>query len=50
MNSDQILFNVIVNGCIFNGRLEEACKFLFESFNANIRLCEDVYKNIFTIC
>jgi len=46
MNPDQVLFNVIINGCIFNGRLEEACKFLKESFNANIRLCNDVYKNV----
>jgi len=46
MNPDQVLFNVIINGCVFNGKLEEACKFLFESFNANIRLCDDVYRNI----
>jgi len=46
MNPDQVLFNVIINGCIFNGKLEEACKFLKESFNANIRLCNDVYKNV----
>ncbi len=46
MNPDQVLFNVIINGCVFNGKLEDACKFLFESFNANIRLCDDVYRNI----
>jgi len=46
MNADQVLFNVIINGCVFNGKLEEACKFLFESFSANIRLCDDVYRNI----
>jgi pentatricopeptide repeat protein len=46
MNPDQVLFNVIINGCIFNGKLEAACKFLFESFEANIRLCEDVYRNV----
>jgi len=46
MNPDQVLFNVIINGCVFNGKLESACKFLFESFNSNIRLCEDVYKNV----
>jgi len=46
MNPDQVLFNVIINGCVFNGRLEEACKFLKESFNSNVRLCNDVYKNV----
>ncbi len=46
MNPDQVLFNVIINGCVFNGKLESACKFLFESFTANIRLCDDVYKNV----
>ncbi len=46
MNPDQVLFNVIINGCIYNGKLEEACKFLKESFNANIRLCDDVYRNV----
>jgi pentatricopeptide repeat protein len=43
---DQVMFNVIINGCVFNGKLESACKFLFESFKANIKLCNDVYKNI----
>ena len=44
---DQVLYNVIINGCVFNGRLEDACRFLFESFKANLRLCNDVYKNVF---
>jgi len=47
LKPDQVMFNVIINGCVFNGRLEDACRFLFESFKANIRLCNDVYKNIF---
>jgi len=46
INPDQVMFNVIINGCVFNGRLEDACRFLFESFKANLRLCNDVYKNI----
>jgi len=46
MCPDQVLFNVIINGCVFNGRLQNACNFLFEAFNANVRLCEDVYKNV----
>jgi len=47
LNPDQVMYNVIINGCVFNGRLEDACKFLFESFKANLRLCNDVYKNVF---
>jgi len=43
---DQVMFNVIINGCVFNGKLDAACKFLFESFKANIKLCNDVYKNV----
>ena len=46
MNPDQVLFNVIINGCVFNGRLQKACDFLFESFQSNVKLCDDVYKNI----
>lgn len=46
MDPDQVLFNVIINGCVFNGRLEEACKFLKESLDANIKLNNDVYKNV----
>merc|ERR1712032_1216474 len=46
MQPDQVLFNVIINGCVFNGKLENACKFLFDSFAANIKLCGDVYNNI----
>ncbi len=46
MRPDQVLFNVIINGCVYNGRLREACDFLKESFKGNIKLCGDVYKNI----
>jgi pentatricopeptide repeat protein len=46
LNPDQVMFNVIINGCVFNGRLDDACRFLFESFKANIKLCGDVYKNV----
>lgn len=45
LSPDQVMYNVIINGCIFNGRLPEACRFLIKSFEANIRLCEDVYRN-----
>jgi len=47
LSPDQVMYNVIINGCVFNGRLDDACKFLFVSFNANLRLCNDVYKNVF---
>ena len=43
---DQVMFNVIINGCVFNGKLNEACKYMFKSFENNIKLCEDVYKNV----
>ena len=43
---DQVMFNVIINGSVFNGRLNDACRFVFESFKANIKLCNDVYKNV----
>jgi len=46
LSPDQVMYNVIINGCIFNGRLSEACKFLMKTFTANLRLCEDVYRNI----
>jgi pentatricopeptide repeat protein len=46
LQPDQVMFNVITNGCVFNGKLDDACKFLFESFKANVKLCNDVYKNV----
>lgn len=46
LTPDQVMYNVIINGCVFNGRLDDACRFLFESFKANIKLCNDVYKNV----
>jgi len=46
LSPDQVMFNVIINGCVFNGRLEDACRFLFESFKHDIKLCNDVYKNV----
>lgn len=46
MSPDHVMFNVIINGCIFNGKLQDACRFLTLSFKANLRLCDDVYRNI----
>jgi pentatricopeptide repeat protein len=46
LSPDHVMYNVIINGCVFNGRLDDACRFLLKSFTANLRLCNDVYKNI----
>jgi leucine-rich PPR motif-containing protein len=46
LNPDHVMYNVIINGCVFNGRLDDACRFLMKSFTANLRLCNDVYKNV----
>lgn len=46
LTPDQVIYNVIVNGCVYNGRLSDACRFLFRSFLVNLRLCDDVYKNV----
>lgn len=43
---DQVMYNVIINGCVFNGRLQDACDYLFQTFEKNIKICNDVYKNI----
>lgn len=43
---DHVIFNIIVNGCIFSGRIEQACIYSLEAFDRNIRLNNDVYKNL----
>ncbi len=46
MSPDHVMYNVIINGCVFNGRLQDACRFLTLSFKANLKLCDDVYRNV----
>lgn len=43
-NPDQVLYNVIVNGCVFSGKLKQAIAFMYISFERNLRLCDDSYK------
>ena len=42
---DQVIYNTIINGCIFAGRLSNACTYLNESIKANVALAEDRNNN-----
>jgi len=46
LKPDHVLFNTIVNGCIFNQRWELACKYTLESFDFNVKMAYDIYRNV----
>ena len=43
---DHVLYNTIVNGSIFHGKLENACKYVLESFEKNVRMADDMYNSV----
>lgn len=44
---DHVLYNTIVNGCLYNSKWEMACKYTLEAFNIyNIKMASDIYRNV----
>ena len=43
---DHVVFNTIVNGCIFAGRLQVACQIFLHTIDLGIRLHVDIYNNL----
>ena len=46
LKPDHVLYNTIVNGCLYNQRWEKACLYTLESFNFNVKMAYNIYKNI----
>jgi len=46
LKPDHVLFNTVVNGCIFNQKWELACKYTLESFDYNVKIAYDIYRNV----
>jgi len=46
LRPDHVLYNTIVNGCLYNQKWELACKYTLESFNYNVKMAYDIYKNV----
>ena len=43
---DHLLYSFIINGCVFNKRLEKAIEILLESVDDGIKLNEETYNNV----
>lgn len=46
LQPDYVLYNTIVNGCLYHSRWEDACKYTLESFDRNVRMGYNIYKNV----
>lgn len=46
LKPDHVLYNTIVNGCLFNQKWELACKYTLESFEYNVKMAYDIYRNL----
>jgi len=43
LKPDHVLYNTIVNGCLYNQKLELACHYMIDSFNYNVKMADDMY-------
>jgi pentatricopeptide repeat protein len=46
LKPDHVLYNTIVNGCLYNQKWELACQYTLESFDMNVKIASDIYKNV----
>jgi len=46
LQPDHVLYNTIVNGCLFNQRWELAAQYTLESFEYNVKIAYDIYRNV----
>jgi pentatricopeptide repeat protein len=46
LKPDHVLYNTIVNGCLYNQRWELGCKYTLESFDYNVKIAYDIYRNV----
>ena len=43
---DHVLYNTIVNGCLYHYSWELACNYTLESFDMNVKMADDMYTNV----
>ena len=41
---DHVVYNIIINNCMYNYQWDLACKYTFESFDKNIKIADDMYR------
>jgi pentatricopeptide repeat protein len=46
LKPDHVLYNTIVNGCLYNQKWDLACKYTLESFDFNVKIAYDIYRNV----
>jgi pentatricopeptide repeat protein len=46
LKPDHVLYNTIVNGCLYNQQWDLACQYTLESFDMNVKIADDIYKNV----
>jgi len=44
--ADHVLYNTIVNGCLYNQSWTLACQYAIESFEMNIKMADDLYHTL----
>jgi pentatricopeptide repeat protein len=46
LSPDHVLYNIVVNGCLYHSRWEQACRYTLETFKVNIKIADDIYRNV----
>ena len=45
LKADYVLYNTVVNGCLFHSKWESACQYTLESFDKNVKMAYNIYRN-----
>jgi pentatricopeptide repeat protein len=43
---DHVLYNTIINGCLYHNVWEHACRYTVESLNGNVKIATDLYNSV----
>ena len=46
VKGDKVLYNTLVNGCVYGKNVDAAYNVCLDSFAMNVKLAEDVYNNL----
>ena len=46
IRADNVLYNTVINGCLYNFKYDLAFDYTMESFQNNIKIADDIYRNL----
>ena len=46
LTADHVVYNTIVNGCLYHSKWDQACKYTLESFSNNVKIAYNMYKKV----